>query len=103
MKIEVSAVIIAMSMIVASPVLAAPQPAATVTVKPSQQYRELPAAQIIPSNQVEVIEFFSFACPHCAHLEPTLQSWRKTMPKGVVFRRVPVVFRPQWEILAKVY
>jgi len=99
MKAGVSAIIIAISMM-AAPVWSAPD---TVAIKENQHYQVLDTGQAIPNNQLEVLEFFSFACPHCAHLEPTLQSWRKTLPKGVTFRRVPVIFRPQWENLAKVY
>ena len=53
---------------------------------------------------VEVIEFFSFACPHCMQLEPLLQKWRAAQPKDVVLRRVPVGFgRPDWAALARMY
>jgi thiol:disulfide interchange protein DsbA len=56
------------------------------------------------NGQVEVIEFFSFACPHCKELEPFIQKWRAAQPKDVVFRRVPVSFgRPDWTALARVY
>ena len=54
-------------------------------------------------NKIEVIEFFSFGCPHCAHLEPILQGWLKNLPPDVQFRRVPVLFQPVWVSLAKVY
>lgn len=53
--------------------------------------------------KVEVIEFFSYMCPHCAHFDPVLVKWLKGVPKDVVFRRVPVIFRPQWEAPAKLY
>jgi thiol:disulfide interchange protein DsbA len=54
-------------------------------------------------GKVEVIEFFSYACPHCAHFEPVLEKWLKTLPRDVAFRRVPVIFRPQWEAPARLY
>lgn len=55
-------------------------------------------------GQVEVIEFFSFACPHCGALEPHLKKWRAAQPKDVVFRRVPVSFgRPEWAALGRLY
>ena len=53
--------------------------------------------------KIEVIEFFSYGCPHCAHLEPELQRWFKNMPPDVQFRRVPVLFQPAWELLARDY
>ncbi len=54
-------------------------------------------------GKVEVIEFFSYMCPHCDAFEPILEPWLKTLPKDVVFRRVPVIFRPQWEATARLY
>jgi len=39
-----------------------------------------------------VLEFFSYACPHCSSFEPTLEAWEKQLPAEVVFRRVPVAF-----------
>lgn len=83
-----------------SPVFAATAGAATI--QENTNYRVLPK-QLVPQAQVEVIEFFSYGCPHCAHLEPFLQAWKKTLSPSVKFRRVPVVFRPEWENLAKVY
>ena len=55
-------------------------------------------------GKIEVLEFFSYACPHCAHFEPVLEAWVKRLPKDVAFRRVPVTFqRPQWGALARGY
>ena len=54
-------------------------------------------------KNIEVIEFFSYGCPHCGELEPQLQAWLKTKPADVTFRRIPVMFQPRWEGLAKVY
>ncbi len=54
-------------------------------------------------GKIEVVEFFSYACPHCAHFEPVLEKWIKALPKDVVFRRVPVIFRQQWEAPARLY
>lgn len=54
-------------------------------------------------NKIEVIEFFSYGCPHCADLEPILSDWMKTLPPDVQFRRVPVLFQPRWVSLGKVY
>lgn len=56
-----------------------------------------------PAGKIEVLEFFSFACPHCAHLEPLFEAWIKKQGKDVVIRRVPVVFRREWQPLAKMY
>ena len=54
-------------------------------------------------KNIEVIEFFSYGCPHCGELEPVLQGWLKNKPADVTFRRIPVMFQPRWENLAKGY
>jgi len=54
-------------------------------------------------RKIEVIEFFSYGCPHCAELEPHLDAWLAKLPPDVSFRRVPVMFQQRWIPLAKVY
>jgi thiol:disulfide interchange protein DsbA len=54
-------------------------------------------------RKIEVIEFFSYMCPHCAELEPYLDTWLAKLPSDVAFRRVPVSFQQRWAALAKVY
>jgi thiol:disulfide interchange protein DsbA len=54
-------------------------------------------------KKIEVIEFFSYGCPHCADLEPEMQGWLKSVPPDVTFRRVPVMFQDRWVILGKIY
>lgn len=56
------------------------------------------------AGKVEVIEFFSYACPHCNHLEPSLEAWAHKLPPNVVLHRVPVTFgRTEWVSLAKLH
>lgn len=45
-----------------------------------------------PPGTVDVVEFFSYACPHCFEFEPTLETWLKRKPPEVRFRRSPVPF-----------
>ncbi len=54
-------------------------------------------------KKIEVIEFFSYGCPHCSALEPFLDAWRAKLPPDVAFRRVPVMFHDQWVHLARIY
>ena len=69
-----------------------------------KDYIALSPPQPGAAHGIEVIEFFSFACPHCMQLEPLLQKWRAAQPKDVVLRRVPVAFgRPEWAALARMY
>lgn len=69
-----------------------------------RNYTRLKVPQPVESgNKIEVIEFFSYGCPHCADLEPYLQNWLKTLPADVQFRRVPVMFQERWKALGKIY
>ena len=54
-------------------------------------------------KKIEVIEFFSYGCPHCAELEKYLIPWRAKLPQDVQFRRVPVMFQERWINLGKIY
>jgi thiol:disulfide interchange protein DsbA len=56
-----------------------------------------------PAGKIEVVEFFSYMCPHCNAFEPTLAAWIKRAPKDVVVRRVPVGFLPDFEVLQRMY
>lgn len=57
----------------------------------------------VAEGQIEVIEFFSYACPHCRDFDPFMQQWKKDKPDNVVVRLVPAVFRKEWEPLARAY
>ncbi len=66
----------------------------------------LPTNQKIATNsdnKVEVIELFSYSCPHCFRLDPLVQEWKKTLPENVVFTPVPAIFRDSWMQLARVF
>ena len=62
-----------------------------------------PVAVSAPPGKIEVIEFFSYGCPHCFALEPTLETWAKRLPTDVVFKRVPVGFNALYENYQKLY
>jgi len=54
--------------------------------------------------KIEVIEFFSYACPHCSDLNPYVVKWAAKLPADVAFRRVPVGFgNPFYQLMAKFY
>jgi thiol:disulfide interchange protein DsbA len=60
------------------------------------EYEVLKQVQSAPTDgKVEVIEFFSYACPHCYHFEPHILQWKKTKPENVEFIQVPAVFCQQ--------
>jgi thiol:disulfide interchange protein DsbA len=68
-------------------------------------YRKLdPPQPTMSPGKIEVIEFFSYMCPHCSEFHPLVTTWAAKLPKNVVFQRVPVGFnRPAWINLARAY
>jgi thiol:disulfide interchange protein DsbA len=78
--------------------------AGAIDMVEGKQYTRIKNAQAPEKGRkIEVIEFFSYGCPHCNDLEPFLQSWMKTVPADVQFVRVPVTFQTQWIALPKIY
>jgi protein dithiol oxidoreductase (disulfide-forming) len=56
------------------------------------------------NGKIEVVEFFSWGCPHCYEFYPKLSRWLSTRPKDTAFKRVPVgLGHPEWEALARAY
>jgi protein dithiol oxidoreductase (disulfide-forming) len=67
-------------------------------------YRTLERAQQTDSaGKVEVTEFFWYSCPHCSAFEPSLADWVKRQGDKIVFKRVPVAFRPSMVPQQKLY
>jgi thiol:disulfide interchange protein DsbA len=62
-----------------------------------------PVSVSAPAGKVEVLEFFSYGCPHCSAFEPALEAWVKKLPADVAFRRVPVNFLASAEVLQRMY
>ena len=94
--VSLAAVLLAALSLSATAQMAAPQE--------GNQYLRLKNPQPVESGKkIEVIEFFSYGCPHCGELEPILQGWLKGIPADVQFRRVPVMFQERWVPLAKIY
>jgi len=79
---------------------------ATAQTAPEEgkEYLRLKNPQPVETGKnIEVIEFFSYGCPHCGEFEPILQNWLKTKPADVQFRRIPVMFQDRWVPLARIY
>ena len=67
-------------------------------------YTLIENAPVTSGGKVEVVEAFSYMCPHCAAFEPYISNWEKHKPENVVFRRLPIVFgRASWEVYARAY
>lgn len=55
-------------------------------------------------SKIEVLEVFSYHCPHCFHLEPQVEKWLAKKPADVAFARLPATFgMPANEIRNKAY
>ena len=69
-----------------------------------KDYRRLDKPQPVETGKrIEVIEFFSFSCPHCKDMEPILSAWVKKLPADVQFRRIPAQFQAPYVGTAKVW
>lgn len=67
-------------------------------------FTEINPPQPVESNgKIEVLEFFWYGCIHCYNLEPHIETWLKTLPPDVAFRRVPAVFNERWAHDAAIY
>ena len=118
---------------VAAPAAAEPTPAAAAKPVPSAPLEEsklervapLPAAGQLPAGKwvagvnyrplvpaqptdaapgkVEVVEVFWYGCPHCYALDPYIESWRKTKPAYIEFKRVPVTWQAVHQSHAKLF
>lgn len=84
---------------------ATPVPAVTAAFTEGNQYATiaLPPGQAAPTGAVEVIEVFSYACPHCAQFAPYMDKLRTQLPKGVQVASMPAVFSQDWLPFAQAY
>ena len=82
-----------------------PAPASSTHFTEGNQYvaLKLPAGQAAPTGPVEVVEAFSYGCPHCAEVAPYMDKLRAGLPKGVTVRYMPVVFSEAWAPYAQAF
>ena len=63
-----------------------------------------PAQPTDDAAKIEVLEFFSYGCPHCADFNPLVTAWAAKLPGDVVFKKVPITFgRAAWANISKLY
>ncbi len=73
-------------------------------LQPGRDFAVINPAQLTDSpDKIEVLEFFSYACPHCGDLNSHLVRWAGKQPAGVVVHRVPVSFGPFYQLMARLY
>lgn len=54
-------------------------------------------------GEIEVVEVFSYMCPHCRNFQPYVEPWAAALGEGVTFSRIPVTFNRSWEPFARAY
>ncbi len=62
-----------------------------------------PQPAVGTGNEVEVVEFFWYGCPHCRDFEPTVSQWAQSLPENVKFSQVPVMFGGAADLHAQMY
>lgn len=81
----------------------APSAAKSGAAIAGQTYVPLATAAPASAGKLEVLEFFSYGCPHCHEFAEPFERWAKKQ-KDVTVRRVPVTFgRPQWVVLGRLF
>ena len=69
-----------------------------------QTYATLNTPSPAAGSKIEVLEFFSYGCPHCHDFSEPFERWSRKQAKDVVVHRVPVTFgRPQWVVLGRLF
>jgi thiol:disulfide interchange protein DsbA len=103
MSIRNCTLTLTLGVLVAAAVLHA-TPAAAQLVENTDYRKVEPPAPTSSAGKIEVIEFFSYGCPHCSAFYPVISAWAAKLPKDVTFKRVPVTFnRPPWINVARAY
>ena len=91
-------------LVAASAVFAADAPATAAKWEEGKNYFKVdPPQPTATGDQVEVLEVFSYACPHCAHFQPYAEQLKQSLPAGAVFAYMPAIFNPSWEPFARAY
>jgi thiol:disulfide interchange protein DsbA len=91
-------------LIATSAAFAADAPAAPATWEAGKNYFPVdPPQPTATGDKIEVLEVFSYACPHCAHFQPYAEQLKQSLPKGAVYSYMPAVFNPSWESYARAY
>jgi thiol:disulfide interchange protein DsbA len=79
-------------------------PLAAQEYQEGTHYERISGPDVADSDgTIEVVEAFSYMCPHCMNFQPHVSEWHEGLPENVEFRRAPVVFRASWEPYARAY
>ena len=85
-------------------VLALPSRAAGLVEGTDYRTLDPPQHSDSPPGKIEVLEFFSWGCPHCNEFDPLITRWAQKAPKDVVLERIATgMGRTAWTNLARAY
>ena len=88
-------------------VLAAALVGAATAAEPVAGRDYVPVTPALPAadpQKIVVLDFFSYACPHCFAFAPSLKAWESKLPSDVVLERVAIsVGRQAWALPAQLY
>lgn len=68
-----------------------------------KDYQVVANASIERNKTPVVTEFFSYGCPWCYRIESSFNQWSVNLNKNASIDKVPVVFKPDWDLYAKAY
>lgn len=54
-------------------------------------------------GRIDVVEVFSYMCPHCNSFQPYVKNWHNNVAENVNFYRVPIIFNASWQPFALSY
>ncbi len=80
-----------------------PMPKSFAELVAGRDFELIDPAPTAAASPIEVAEAFSYACSHCAHFEPFIETWRATLPEDVRFEAVPMPFNEVWTEFARAY
>ncbi len=55
------------------------------------------------SSKIEVVEMFSYGCPHCYEFEPLLEHWKDQQASDIDFWFSPAIWNEPMKVLARVF
>lgn len=62
-----------------------------------------PVSTDAEAGEVEVVEVFSYLCPHCYRFHPFISKWVENAPDNVEYRAKHAMFNRLWEAYARAY
>jgi len=66
-----------------------------------EHYLVLQNPRRVRGDRIEVMEFFSYACPHCYTFDPDLASWAERNSDRITLVRTPAIGSDYWRLLGR--